>query len=132
MSHPIRILIADDHAFLRTTLSQVLDSKEEITVVGEASDGAVAVEMAGTLLPDIVLMDYDMPRLNGVEATRQILADHPGVMVIGLTMHEKGPVEIAMLEAGAVAFFTKGGSLQALFAAIRQLAEGVHGQDTLD
>jgi DNA-binding NarL/FixJ family response regulator len=123
MSHPVRILIADDHEFLRKTLSQVLDSQEEFLVVGEAPDGRAAVEMAGSLLPDIVLMDYDMPELNGVEATRQILADHGGMVIIGLTMHERGPVEAAMLEAGAAAFFTKGGSLHDLIAKIQQLAD---------
>lgn len=123
MSPPVRIVIADDHTFLRTTLSQILNSKADFSVVGEAPDGREAVALVSAVLPDIVLMDYDMPQLNGVEATRQILAQSPGVRIIGLTMHEKGPVEAEMMEAGAAAFFTKGGSLQDLIATIRQLAD---------
>lgn len=123
MSDPIRILIADDHAFLRTTLSRVLSSKDDMTVVGEAENGTKVVELTDSLSPDVVLMDYDMPEMNGVEAIHHILATHPKVVVIGFSMHDKEVAEPAMIRAGARAFLTKGESLEVLLTTIRQHVE---------
>lgn len=122
MNHPIRIVIADDHAVVRKALVQFLESKEDMTVIGEAPDGMCAIEIVEDKHPDVVLMDYNMPNLNGVEATRHILTDHPEVCIIGLSMHETGSVEGEMLAAGAAAYLPKNAIPLALESTIRQCA----------
>jgi len=118
----IRVLLADDHQLLREGLVGLLAGESDIEVVGEAGDGQTAVELAHRLTPDVVIMDVSMPRLNGVEATRRILAERPGVRVIGLSMHEEAGMAATMRRAGAAAYLTKGGPAEDLVAAIRALA----------
>lgn len=115
----IRILVADDHVIVGDCISQFIDSQEDLTVIGRASDGAEAVEMAGVLRPDVVIMDYSMPRMNGVEATRQIVKDNPGMVVIGFSFFEEDGFRKEMLKAGAAAHVSKSGSSADLLAAIR-------------
>ena len=86
---PVRVLLADDHSVVRRDLSLMLAAADGLEVVGEATDGADAVERAKELKPDVVLMDFSMPRLNGVEATRRVTAEVPGTKVIGLSMYEE-------------------------------------------
>ncbi len=104
----IRVLVADDHAAVRLGLSEFLDAQDGVEVVGQAEDGAEAVRLAGTASPDVVVMDIGMPMLNGIEATRVIKRDHPGVGVLLLTAHEEDELAQAGREAGADAFFLKG------------------------
>lgn len=88
-------------------------------MVGEASDGQEAVELAAQLNPDVIVMDVGMPRLNGIEATRIIKSRQPRVRVIGLSMHEEPEVEARLMWVGAEAYITKGGKLEDLLIAIR-------------
>jgi PAS domain S-box-containing protein len=115
----IRVLLADDHPVLRQGLMRLLQEQPDIQVVGEAGDGQAAVDLARRLKPDVVLMDIIIPRINGFEATRQIVSESPGVCVIGLSMHEETDMAATMLEAGAVAYVTKGGPTEHLISAIR-------------
>lgn len=121
-SRAIRVLLADDHLVLRKELADHLRTQSGIEVVGEARDGQEAVEMALQTRPDIVLMDVTMPRMDGITATRVILAQLPHVRVIGLSMHEEKDLMVSMREAGAVAYLTKDLDVDAVVAAI--LAEG--------
>ena len=84
----IRVLVVDDHAILRDGIRWLLESQDDILVVGEAGDGSEALEATGTLLPDIVLMDISMPETNGLEATRLIKERFPHVKVLILTQHD--------------------------------------------
>lgn len=116
----IRVLLADDHKILRQGLAGLLREEKDIELVGEACDGLMAVEMARRLRPDVVVMDISMPRLNGIEATRIITAEQPDVRVIGLSMYEMADVAIAMRDAGAMTYLTKGCPSADLIAAIRK------------
>lgn len=116
----IRVLLADDHAVLRDGLERLLKAQKGIEVVGQAADGVEAVELAVKLRPDIVLMDISMPRMDGVEATRQICERVPGTKVIGLSMHEQKDVAARMTAAGAVRYLTKTVPHDVLIAAIRE------------
>ena len=115
-------MLADDHAVVRQGLAQLLEKESDIEVVGSAAHGQEAVELAARLLPDIILMDISMPRLNGVEATSAIHRDFPEIRIIGLSMFEKDERTEAMREAGAVAYLTKSAPAGALIAAIRNVS----------
>lgn len=120
MSQMIRVLIADDHRIVRECVSRFLASQDGFLVVGKAADGAEAVELAKSLQPDVVLIDHEMPKKNGVEATEEILNALPGVVVIGFSMHDDGPVEKAMLDAGAAVHISKSRTTSDLLMAIRE------------
>lgn len=124
-SSRIRVLLADDHRMLRQGIAALLQGEKDIEVVGEAADGAAAVEACRGLCPDVVVMDISMPGMSGVEATRRILAESPAIRIIGLSMHEEGEMAAEMREAGAVDFMTKGGPREALVGAIRAAATPV-------
>ena len=117
-----RILLVDDHVVLLRGLRELLNKEPDIEVVGEAMDGQDALEKAAALLPDLVLMDVNMPRLNGVEATRIIHHDYPDIRIIGLSMFEETERATAMRDAGAVDYVTKSGPAERLLAAIRAAA----------
>lgn len=118
----IRVLVADDHQIMRDGLISLLRLEKDIEVVGEAADGRRALDLSRSLKPDVVIMDVSLPGLSGVEATRRITAELPEVAIIGLSMHEKGPMAQAMRDAGAVAYLPKGGPSEALVRAIRDYA----------
>jgi PAS domain S-box-containing protein len=118
----IRVLIADDHRILREGLVGLLGVEEDLELVGEAGDGDEAIRLAHDLRPDVVVMDVNLPRTNGVTATRAIVRDLPRVNVVGLSMHTDADVADAMRRAGAVAYVTKGGPAEDLIAAIRLAA----------
>jgi DNA-binding NarL/FixJ family response regulator len=114
----ITVLLADDHAIVRQGLRSLLEREPQISVVGEAEDGYMAVQKAAQLAPDIVVMDISMPGLNGVDATRQISARTPRVKVIALSMHSQTTVVNRMLQAGAQGFLLKECAAKDLVAAI--------------
>jgi len=119
-SDRIRVLLVDDHAVVREGVAVQLLGLPDIEVVGEASDGATAVEMVRSLRPDVVTMDVNMPGMNGVEATRRIHAESPGTRIRGLSMSAEAEQGGAMKAAGAVRYLSKSASLDALLAAIRE------------
>jgi PAS domain S-box-containing protein len=116
----IRVLLADDHAIMREGLAHLLSAEPDIQIIGEAADGQEAVELAGKLLPDVILMDVSMPKLNGVEATRTIRNELPDIRIIGLSMFDEPEWAQAMLDAGAVNYLSKSGLSNSLIAAIRR------------
>ena len=104
----VRILIADDHVSIRTALRELLDLVSGIEVVGEATTGTEAVDMADRLQPDIVIMDVRMPNLDGIEATRIIKQRHPAIRVVAHSAYVNPDLSRAMAEAGAENFIIKG------------------------
>lgn len=117
----IRVLLADDHPVLRKGLADMFREDPHLDVVGEASDGCEAIDLALRLRPDVVLMDITMPHLDGIEATRQIKAALPDIRVIGLSMHETEEMITAMRNAGACEYLTKTAPTEAMIAAILQI-----------
>lgn len=114
----VRVLMADDHPMVRQGLCAVVEQFDSLQVVGEAADGEEALRLAQSLLPDVVIMDVNMPKMDGVEATRQITATCPNVLVIGLSVHNSLQVMTAMKEAGAVTYLTKDAAPEQLCQAI--------------
>jgi len=123
---PIRVLIAEDQALLRTTLAALLESEPGMSVVGLAEDGARAVALAAELRPDVVLMDIQMPGLTGIEATRRICADPTlaATRVLILTMFEIDDYVLGALRSGACGFLLKDADPQSLVDAVRTVHEG--------
>jgi DNA-binding NarL/FixJ family response regulator len=121
---PIRVLVVDDHALFRRGLQMVLGAESDVEVVGEASDGAEALKVASETLPDIVLMDVRMPRMDGLEATRRITAELPATRVIVLTTFELDEYVFGALRAGASGFLLKDIDPPDLLAAVRVVAAG--------
>ena len=121
---PIRVLIADDHPLFRDGVRVLLDSLPEVEVTGEAGNGEEAVSQAATLQPDVILMDLQMPGMNGIEATRHILQVNPKAGVIVLTMFEDDDSLLAALRAGARGYVLKGADQTELLHAIQAGARG--------
>lgn len=124
---PIPVLLADDHKLLREGLRRILELGGEIAVVGEASDGAEAVRLAGALHPEVVVMDINMPGMNGVEATRAIKAQFPRIAVLVLTIHEDREYLLEVLKAGAAGYVLKDIDPDRLIEAIKL----VHGGESV-
>ncbi len=121
---PIKILLADDHMIVREGLRSLLQADGGIEVIGEALNGREAVEMAAALRPDVVVMDIAMPLLNGLEATRQILAALPGTKVLILSAHSDDAYIDRVVAIGASGFLIKQTSAQILAKAIREVMAG--------
>jgi len=121
---PIRVLLVDDHAMVRRGMRDFLELHDDIEIVGEAVDGADAIEQAGALRPDIVVMDLMMPGVDGIEATARIRADLPEVEVIALTSFVEEARVLAAIEAGAAGFLLKDAEADELAAAIRAATAG--------
>jgi CheY-like chemotaxis protein len=115
----IKVLIADDHAIMRDGVARLLQMQPDMEVVGQAENGRQAVELVLMLRPNVVIMDVSMPEMNGIEATRRILADLPATRIIGLSMHTDQDVAEQMRQAGAVAYLAKSGPTDGLVAVIR-------------
>jgi DNA-binding NarL/FixJ family response regulator len=119
----IRVLLADDHQLVRTGFRVILEMEPDMEVVGEAADGGAAVELAFRLEPDVVLMDVEMPGVNGLEATRRIAAEG-GPSVLILTTFDHDDYLFEALQAGASGFLLKNGTPEALIEAVRVVAAG--------
>lgn len=120
----IKVLIVDDHRVVREGLVAILKSKENIMVVGEAQDGQEAVEKARALLPDVILMDVSMPRMNGVEATRLIKREFPHIGIAALTMYEEQQYIFDLVRAGATGYLLKDSDSSQIVAAIQAIYRG--------
>ena len=124
MSRPIRILIADDHPLFRAGLRALLESIPDTEVAGEAATGEEAVEVALALVPDVVVMDINMPGLNGIDATRRIVDASEDVKVLVMTMHDDDEAVFAAIRAGARGYQLKGAAQDETLRAIRSVANG--------
>jgi len=120
----IRVLIADDHPLVRSGLRALLTSLDGFEVVGEAADGESAVDLVHRQRPDVVVMDVQMPREGGIEATRRIAATAPAVAVLMLTMHEDEESVFAAMRAGARGYILKGAEQDEVIGAIRAFSRG--------
>jgi DNA-binding NarL/FixJ family response regulator len=121
---PIKVLLADDHALMRHGLRLTIDSQQDMEVIGEASDGFEALELAEKLRPDIILMDIAMPRCDGLEATRRIKSRLPEIKIIVLTVHEEAESLLEALWSGARGFLLKKARADELIAALRGVLRG--------
>jgi DNA-binding NarL/FixJ family response regulator len=121
---PIRVLLADDQALFREALATLLEVRPEIEVVGEAADGAEAVDRAAALAPDVVLMDLHMPVLDGIAAARRLRVEQPAVRVLALTTFDDDEDVFAALRAGAVGYLLKDVSSDRLVEALLAAARG--------
>jgi DNA-binding NarL/FixJ family response regulator len=124
MRKKIKVLLADDHVVLREATAELVDSQPDMVVVGQTGTGEDTIAMAESLLPDVIVMDIAMPRLDGLEATRQIAANCPGTRVLVLSAHQDSEHVIPLLEAGAVSYLPKTVSLNELLEAIRATSQG--------
>jgi two-component system, NarL family, response regulator LiaR len=121
---PIRVLLTDDHAIVRKGVRALLATEPDIQIVGEASNGAEAVTQAEALCPDVILMDLMMPKLDGIEATRQITAKIPGARVIVLTSFAADEKVFPAIKAGALGYLLKDSGPEELVKAIHQVYRG--------
>jgi NarL family two-component system response regulator LiaR len=120
----IRVLLADDHPVLRGGMRSLLEQEEDIEVVAEAGDGEEAIKCVSDLTPDVVLMDIVMPKLNGIEATKQIKQVSPTTAVLILTAYDDDRYVIGLLQAGAAGYLLKSASGNQIIEAIRSVATG--------
>jgi len=124
MAHEIRLLLADDHAVVRSGLRLLLESQPDMVIIGEAENGEDAIRRTKELEPDVVLMDIEMPGMNGIEAARQIKAQSPRTAVLALTMYEDDQYFFEMLRAGASGYVPKRAAPDELASAIRAVSRG--------
>ena len=120
----IKVLLADDHTITREGIRRVLEDERDLEVKGEAGDGEEAVQMATRIQPDVVIMDIAMPKLNGIEATRQIKLIHPSTAVLILSAYDDDEYIFGLLEAGAAGYLLKTVSGDQLTSAIRAVHKG--------
>jgi DNA-binding NarL/FixJ family response regulator len=124
MANEIRLLLADDHAVVRSGLRLLLESQPDMVIIGEAENGEDAIRRTKELGPDVVLMDIEMPGMNGIEAARQIKAQSPRTAVLALTMYEDDQYFFEMLRAGASGYVPKRAAPDELASAIRAVSRG--------
>jgi len=116
-----KILIVDDHEKFREGLRQLIESKPDTLVVGEAENGQKAVILARELQPDLILMDVKMPVMDGMEATRRILAESPGMKIISLSMYSDNFINAGMMSAGCMGCLVKGDDFEEMYKVIRRI-----------
>jgi len=124
MIDKIKVLLADDHAVLREATAELIDHQPDMQVVGQVGTGDDAISLVKSLRPDIVVMDIAMPRIDGLEATRQIVAEYPTTKVIVLSAHQDAEHVLTLLKAGAKSFLPKTVGLMELLNAIRATHRG--------
>jgi DNA-binding NarL/FixJ family response regulator len=124
ISAPIRVLLADDHAVVRTGIRQVLEHAKDIQVVAEAGDGEAAQNLIQQHLPDVAVLDIQMPKVSGIEVTRWVRANFKDVGVLVLTAYDDDPYVMAVLQAGANGYIIKTASPEELIQAVRDVHEG--------
>ena len=124
MRDKISVLLVDDHALVRRGFRRILEDELDIVVAGETGDGSEAVRLAQKLKPTVIVMDCAMPGMNGLEATRQILREQPGALVLMLSMHSENTLVRQAMEAGARGYVLKNAVDLELSAAVRRVASG--------
>jgi DNA-binding NarL/FixJ family response regulator len=124
MPNKLKVLLVDDHALVRRGFRRMLEDEPTFQVIGEASDGLEAVESAEKLQPDVIVMDCALPQINGIEASRRILAKRPGIAILMLSMHSEDTLIRQALEAGAKGYVLKNAMDLDLVSAIKKVAEG--------
>jgi DNA-binding NarL/FixJ family response regulator len=124
MASKLRVLLVDDHALVRRGFRRMLEDEPTFEVVGEASDGLEAVEAAERLGPDVIVMDCALPQINGIEASRRVLAKRPETAILMLSMHSEDTLIRQALEAGAKGYVLKNAMDLDLVSAIKKVAEG--------
>ena len=120
----IRILLVDDHKILRDGIRSLLKGYDDMEIVGEAADGRAAIRLVKELSPDVVIMDISMPDLNGIDATRKIIADNPNVRIIALSMHYDKQFISETFKAGASGYLIKDSAFDELEHAVRIVMDG--------
>jgi DNA-binding NarL/FixJ family response regulator len=120
----IRVLVVDDHWLVRHGLSLLFESADDVTLVGEAANGLEAVEKTRELMPDVVLMDLSMPVMDGVEATRRIVGNHPTVRVVALSSFAERRTVLEAIDAGAAGYLLKDGDMEDILRAVRAANQG--------
>jgi len=121
---PARVVIADDQTLFRTGLARLLDEDPRVDVVGQAGDGAEAIKLIASLKPDVILMDIKMPNLDGVEATKRIVKEHPGVKVLILTSFDADSYVLQALKAGASGYVLKDSEVESVISSIHSVLSG--------
>jgi DNA-binding NarL/FixJ family response regulator len=119
-----RILLVDDHEIMREGMCALLRKHSVFDVVGQAADGRRALQMAAELQPDVVIMDIGMPNLNGIDATRQVLAQNPKVKIMALSTHSEGTIVAKMIKAGAAGYMLKESAFEELIDGIEIMLTG--------
>jgi DNA-binding NarL/FixJ family response regulator len=120
----ITVMIADDHPLVRQAIRNQLEEENDIRLVGEAGDGEEAVALASQLKPDIIIMDITMPKINGIEATREIKAQFPGIKILVLTVHTDFEHILGIIDAGAAGYLTKSAFGKEVVTSIRAVMSG--------
>jgi DNA-binding NarL/FixJ family response regulator len=120
----VTILLVDDNALIRSGIRNLLDQYDDVRIIGEAANGLEAIQYARMLTPDLILMDINMPEMDGVQATRIIKREQPDCVVVGLSVVQTGPMREALLQAGATTFLSKEGVAMELHATIKKLLPG--------
>lgn len=120
----IRILLVDDHKLIRVGLRNVLENQADMEIIGEAGDGEAALRLARELQPDVVVLDINMPEMNGVEATRKLARLDPAPRMLIVSVHKQDPIPTRLLEAGAAGYLTKDMAADEIVAAVRQVSAG--------
>jgi DNA-binding NarL/FixJ family response regulator len=126
---PIRVVLADDHAVVRKGIREFLEQSGDISVVAEATDGSEAIDLIAEHQPDVAVLDIRMPSLTGIEATRRIKAEYPGVRVLILTAYDDDPYVFALLQAGASGYILKTADSTELVQAVRAVHRGESALD---
>ncbi|MEX0719448.1 MAG: response regulator transcription factor, partial [Balneolaceae bacterium] len=123
----ITVLLVDDHQMMRKGLQKMIDAQDDLMVIAEVADGKDALKVAQETSPDVIVMDVNMPGMNGIDATLQVSAILPNIRIIGLSLHDNKDVAEAMRNAGASAYLTKSEAFETLCATIRSEAQLMNG-----